>query len=179
MRFWLAYHLPRTVCTRGLPFTAHEALQKNIPWRSRLWLDNISVARLWRKQFGTWHCLKDERSGISIPSHGKKWGWPRVCWEPSIQPHEIFTPKLCCEKDHSLAAAIKLSVTSRVVVFSTLMVMVAFQLLNDLAFTFWRGIYRFYEAQICGHLDFMLSELWVLHAWFVKLGISWDWRGTS
>jgi hypothetical protein len=40
-----------------------------------------------------------------------------LCWEPLIQPHEIFTPKLCWEKNHSLAAAVELSVTLRVVVF--------------------------------------------------------------
>ena len=63
-----------------------------------------------------------------------------LCWEPLIQPHEIFTPKLCWEKNHSLAAAVELSVyvTSRC--FSTLRVMVAFQFLKDLAFAFRRGI---------------------------------------
>ena len=122
--------------------------------------------------------FQDQEAGWHREVHNKQTSVQRSCRKQellarlvlgTIDPHDIFTAKLCWEKNHSLAAAVKLSVTSRVVVFSTLRVMVPFQLLNDLAFTFWRGI-RFYDAQICGHLNFLLSKLWVLHAWF--LGIS-------
>ena len=51
--------------------------------------------------------------------------------------------------------------------------MVAFKFLNDLAFSFWR-VSRFYKAQICGLLDFMLSELRGLARTVCK---AWNKRG--
>ena len=94
-----------------------------------------------------------------------------LCWEPSIQQHEIFTPRLCWEKGSFSCGSHRTFRQVTGCFIATLSVIVAFRFLSDLTFASFSGVSRFYEAQFWEHLFFMLSELCVMHARFVKLGI--------